>query len=93
MHFYRSKNQKKFIATDAHRCAIVSKSASGVTTEAYNFPFVKLNGETYEESTYDEFFAAYDNVTAIMSDIAKTNISKQGVNALLPDAKKEHFVY
>lgn len=93
MNFYRSKNRKKFIATDSNRCTIISITPSGNNHSTYRFPFIKLEGEVYEDSTYDEFFKAYDDITAFMSDIAKTHINKQGVNALLPDAKKEHFVY
>lgn len=93
MRFYRSKNRKQFIATDNHKCSIISVTASGYNHFIYRFPFTKLDGDVYEESTYDEFFDAYDNITAFMSDIAKSHIQKKGINALLPDAKMEHSIY
>ncbi len=93
MKFYRSKNRKQFIATDDHKCSIISITASGNTNSTYRFPFTKLDGDVYEESTYDEFFEVYDNITAFMTDIAKSTIKKRGINALLSDAKREHSTY
>jgi hypothetical protein len=86
MRFYRSKNGKKFIATEPNRCAVVSKSASGTSVQTYNFPFVKLNGEVYDESTADEFFKAYDEITMVMTDISSSSKKTRGLNTLLADA-------
>lgn len=91
MNFYRSKNRKKFIATESNRCAIVSKSASGANVQTYNFPFVKLNGEVYEESTADEFFEAYDELTMVMTDISSKSKKTRGLQTLLEDAKVSSY--
>jgi len=89
MHFFRNSNGSKFIYTDDKQCMIISFTETTFSVTGYQFPFAKLEGEVLEDSSYDEFFGAYDRITSRFTGVA-INKPNKGLRALLKDAPYKH---
>lgn len=89
--YYVSKDQTRHIATDKSRCAIVTKTDAGTTVSTFKFPFVKQNGELYDESTGEEFIKAYDDLTDFVASLSEPKQTNgKGVRTLLPEAPQSY---
>lgn len=92
MKFYRNSDLTNFIATDDTMSVIITKSQFVNSFVVYFIPFRKKDGEVYEDSTHDEFFAEYDTLTSFMTMVDETKVKNgKGLGALLPDAKENSY--
>ncbi len=90
MRFYRNRDYNSLIATDDSVCVIISKGKWVNNITLYQVPYHKEPNQIIEESTYEEFFQAYDSITAFITTIAEfKDKNGKGLRALLTDAKNK----
>jgi hypothetical protein len=79
MNFYRTNNQRKFIATDFKMSVVITKSESGSSISAFMIPYYSNDDEMYEPSSPIEFFNEYDKITAFINAIAESKRNSLGL--------------
>lgn len=72
MDFFKTNNQRKFIATDYKVSVVITKSESGSSISAFMYPFYNIDDEIYEASSSFEFYNEYDKVIAFINAAART---------------------